>query len=636
MRIWLKVFLLTLTVMLGGSALWVWSAALTGNVGKTVVLTEPNGFDIAGIIRANTFALHQLGTDPAPGPDWLLYTLASGPRMRDPSGNITNLFGAGGGGTAVFPAVRAATTANLTFPIVGTQIIDDLSIGTGSPLVLVKDQSNQTQNGLYVASATLAWTRSTNFNESAEFTAGFPVYVQPGGTLNGNTVWNFSTMGSFTLGTSNVTFGRTGLGDLGELQSNKNINNGYMGLTNVGKAPWNRVHGYATHIDLGVGSQINAATLQVSSIGIQNAGAGNVTLTSGTPITGCTAATDSTELTILGIHATKTVTLQNGPNLLLAGNTGSVVIGLYPGGTTLKVRCNGAVPRWEQINVPTLQQIVNLGSSDRTLKDIDGLTTSANGQRKGNIAGGDYCIDYGNTRDCYCSGVLCTTTTIANPLFAFSGSRPPCNASNRFQPWGTPGTTGAGASADVIENCTKDAFDVYDWRSSGGTSISTTTIPLRLDTANFADANAVIIPQDRTNYDTNVIEFVDTGPGCIHFKTHIPANVAATPAWNVIMYHSASSGTGGPIQLTLSATTNLAKSASLTGLTLASSGVVTVDTSANVTGPTTLGATNFDGMVAIAANQLLRLQLCRTPAAGGDTLGVSWYLESIVLRFNAL
>ena len=55
--------------------------------------------------------------------------------------------------------------------------------------------------------------------------------------------------------------------------------------------------------------------------------------------------------------------------------------------------------------------------------------------------------------------------------------------------------------------------------------------------------------------------------------------------------------------------------------------------SANTT-LTTLGATNFDGEVALAPSQLLRLTLCRTGGSGSDSLGVAWQVDAIMLRVN--
>lgn len=96
--------------------------------------------------------------------------------------------------------VIAATTANITLS--GAQTIDDVAVVAGNR-VLVKNQSDQTENGLYVAAAG-AWARSTDADTGTELLAG-TVYVRAGGTTNGGTQWaNNNT--AITIGVTNITF----------------------------------------------------------------------------------------------------------------------------------------------------------------------------------------------------------------------------------------------------------------------------------------------------------------------------------------------------------------------------------------------------------------------------------------------
>jgi mucin-19 len=78
--------------------------------------------------------------------------------------------------------VKAATTGSITLSG-SPQTIDGVSLVVGDR-VLVKDQSNAAQNGVYVVSAT-AWQRASDADTSAELTAGSFVFVQTGGTANG-------------------------------------------------------------------------------------------------------------------------------------------------------------------------------------------------------------------------------------------------------------------------------------------------------------------------------------------------------------------------------------------------------------------------------------------------------------------
>lgn len=98
-------------------------------------------------------------------------------------------------------SVRAATTANITLS--GTQTIDGVSVLAGYR-VLVKDQTDDTQNGLYVAAAG-AWSRSTDADTGAEFQGGIAVWVTEG-TANGSTGWVAVTSGTVTLGVTSIVF----------------------------------------------------------------------------------------------------------------------------------------------------------------------------------------------------------------------------------------------------------------------------------------------------------------------------------------------------------------------------------------------------------------------------------------------
>lgn len=97
-------------------------------------------------------------------------------------------------------AVRVATTANITLS--GTQTIDGVSLSVGDR-VLVKDQTNATQNGVYDVSAG-AWARSSDSDAGTELVNAF-YFVQEGLTLQA-TGFVQSTPGPLTIGSSNIVF----------------------------------------------------------------------------------------------------------------------------------------------------------------------------------------------------------------------------------------------------------------------------------------------------------------------------------------------------------------------------------------------------------------------------------------------
>lgn len=103
-------------------------------------------------------------------------------------------------GLSTKTAVRVATTANITLS--GIQTIDGVLLVAGDR-VLVKNQTTQSQNGVYDVSAG-AWTRSTDSDTGAELINAF-YFVQYGTTLQA-TGWVQSTPGPITLGTTNIVF----------------------------------------------------------------------------------------------------------------------------------------------------------------------------------------------------------------------------------------------------------------------------------------------------------------------------------------------------------------------------------------------------------------------------------------------
>lgn len=114
-------------------------------------------------------------------------------------------------------ACDVATTANITLS--GLQTIDGVSVLAGYR-VLVKDQTTQSQNGIYTA-VSGAWSRAPDMDTSAEVSGAFvPVTF---GTLNGGkifyTTFNASTG---TLGTTNLVFESLASGSvIGVLPVNK-------------------------------------------------------------------------------------------------------------------------------------------------------------------------------------------------------------------------------------------------------------------------------------------------------------------------------------------------------------------------------------------------------------------------------
>lgn len=102
--------------------------------------------------------------------------------------------------------VRVATTANITLS--GTQTIDGVALQVGNR-VLVKDQSNPVNNGIYVVQPG-TWVRANDFNVDADVFNGAVIYVRSG-TLNADTLWSLTTDPPITLGVTSISFSAIGV-----------------------------------------------------------------------------------------------------------------------------------------------------------------------------------------------------------------------------------------------------------------------------------------------------------------------------------------------------------------------------------------------------------------------------------------
>ena len=159
-------------------------------------------------------------------------------------------------------SVRVATTENITLS--NTQTIDGVAVVVGNR-VLVRAQTNATQNGIYVV-ANGAWTRATDFDAPAEITAGVFTFVEEGSNY-ADSGWVVSSASVGTIGTDSIEFVQfSGAGQI--------IAGG--GLTKTGN-----------QLDIGAGDgiQVNADTVALASTVAGN----GLTYTSGVLAVGGTA-----------------------------------------------------------------------------------------------------------------------------------------------------------------------------------------------------------------------------------------------------------------------------------------------------------------------------------------------------------
>jgi hypothetical protein len=102
-------------------------------------------------------------------------------------------------------AVRAATTVNGTLASAyeNGDAIDGVTLATGDR-ILIKNQTTQTENGIYTVNASGAPTRATDADTGAEL-VNATVFVDQGTTL-ADTGWTQTTNAPITVGSSNIVF----------------------------------------------------------------------------------------------------------------------------------------------------------------------------------------------------------------------------------------------------------------------------------------------------------------------------------------------------------------------------------------------------------------------------------------------
>ncbi|VVN89382.1 hypothetical protein PS706_01779 [Pseudomonas fluorescens] len=108
-------------------------------------------------------------------------------------------------------SVLVATTANIA--LTGIQTIDGVLLPADTR-VLVKNQAQAKDNGIYLVPSKGAWKRALDADTSIEVTPGLFVHVEKG-TANADSVWQLVTDAPINLGTTPLDFemvaGRTGV-----------------------------------------------------------------------------------------------------------------------------------------------------------------------------------------------------------------------------------------------------------------------------------------------------------------------------------------------------------------------------------------------------------------------------------------
>lgn len=129
----------------------------------------------------------------------------------DPRPRVFATIGASGsaGVSSWKEPVRMATTVagTLSTSFENGDTIDGVTLATGDR-ILIKNQSTQTENGIYTVNSSGAPTRATDADTGAEL-LGATVFVSEG-TANKDTVWMQTTNAAITVGSSNIVWALLG------------------------------------------------------------------------------------------------------------------------------------------------------------------------------------------------------------------------------------------------------------------------------------------------------------------------------------------------------------------------------------------------------------------------------------------
>lgn len=181
--------------------------------------------------------------------------------------------------------VTCATTANITLS--GEQTIDGVT--TSESRVLVKDQTDTTENGIYESSSG-AWTRVKDFDGSRDVVTGTDVFVTSG-TDNGGEYWYVSTTGDPDPGDAMVftqaTLNAPAAGTLTAANNLSDVASASTAFSNIKQAATTSASGVVELATTAEADAGTSTTLAVTPAGVASAIAASGTFT----VNGLTAIT---------------------------------------------------------------------------------------------------------------------------------------------------------------------------------------------------------------------------------------------------------------------------------------------------------------------------------------------------------
>ncbi len=280
--------------------------------------------------------------------------------------------------------VLCGTTANITLS--GLQTLDGVTVTAGTR-VLVKNQTNQAQNGIYIVS-TGSWFRSSDADTYDELVAAF-LFVESGSTQAG-TAWFCTSQPGGTLGTTPITWTSFALSSSYTAGTGLNLAANQFSIANTGVTA--ATYGSASVVPVvavnaqGQISGVTNTTIAIANTAVSGLGtmstqnANNVAITggtiTGTPISGSTVdgttITASTQFSGPGTGLTGTASgLSIGGNAATA--TTATTAGSATTATTATNLANGAAGSVPYQSASSTTAMLGIGSTGQILSVVAGL-----------------------------------------------------------------------------------------------------------------------------------------------------------------------------------------------------------------------------------------------------------------------
>jgi hypothetical protein len=266
-------------------------------------------------------------------------------------------------GLDVKASVVATTTGNITLS--GTQTIDGIALSVGNR-VLVKNQTNATQNGIYVV-ASGAWARAADADTFEKLVSAF-TFVEEGST-KADTGWVCTVDSGGVLGTTPITFSQ--FSGAGTFLAGDGLTLTGNSFSVVGTANRISVSGSGVDIASTYAGQTSITTLGTIATGTWNA----TTIATNKGGTGLTTFTSGG-----AVFATSTSALTTGTLPVASGGTGAVTLtGYVKGNGTSAFTASATIPNTDISGLGTMstQNANNVsitGGSITNLTTFDGIT----------------------------------------------------------------------------------------------------------------------------------------------------------------------------------------------------------------------------------------------------------------------